>query len=334
MIPYRYFYCSLLCYTLMALKGTGDTETSDTDFADCSGDVDYIEDGRCDISNNNERCGYDGGDCCECTCKDGLDYPCGESGVGFLCKDPNTGCLAGNAPTATPSDTPVAFMNPTMSPTESVYPACDGITVYINDGICDDVNNNAACDFDGGDCCPCTCGAIFGCGTQGFDCLDPGAPRDCFPDTPAPVLISPTNSPGSIITRSPSTNERPTCTGQQTWVSNGACDAINNNMECNYDGGDCCECTCISSYFVCGDFDCVDPSARNGCSTASPTPSLTSQGGTTAPLVVAIADEYVKPSSGLSPGYVALAAIGFFLFVGGIVGGVIFFYRRDRRVAR
>ena len=29
----------------------------------------------------------------------------------------------------------------------------NGIVGYIGDGYCDDENNNAGCNFDGGDCC-------------------------------------------------------------------------------------------------------------------------------------------------------------------------------------
>ena len=28
-----------------------------------------------------------------------------------------------------------------------------GITYWVGDGFCDDVNNNEACDYDDGDCC-------------------------------------------------------------------------------------------------------------------------------------------------------------------------------------
>ena len=49
-------------------------------------DVD-IGNGRCDVENNNEACLYDGGDCCPCTCVDGLNYQCGM--FGFTCKDPD-----------------------------------------------------------------------------------------------------------------------------------------------------------------------------------------------------------------------------------------------------
>ena len=32
--------------------------------------ADWIADGYCDEQNNNEKCGWDGGDCCPCTCHD------------------------------------------------------------------------------------------------------------------------------------------------------------------------------------------------------------------------------------------------------------------------
>ena len=30
-----------------------------------------------------------------------------------------------------------------------------GKQIWIGDGVCDDINNNGHCDFDGGDCCGC-----------------------------------------------------------------------------------------------------------------------------------------------------------------------------------
>ena len=33
---------------------------------------------------------YDGGDCCECTCTNGIDYTCGY--YGFYCLDESAGC--------------------------------------------------------------------------------------------------------------------------------------------------------------------------------------------------------------------------------------------------
>ena len=45
------------------------------------------------------------------------------------------------------------------------------------------------------------------------------------------------------------------CGGNQAWISDGFCDDFNNNINCNYDGGDCCApnintqyCTVIYDY--------------------------------------------------------------------------------------
>ncbi|CAN0077813.1 unnamed protein product, partial [Scytosiphon promiscuus] len=44
--------------------------------------------------------------------------------------------------------------------------------------------------------------------------------------------------------------------------ADGFCDAVNNNADCEYDGGDCCSCTCESAEHTCGpDYACVDPEA-------------------------------------------------------------------------
>ena len=40
------------------------------EYPDCTGDVLLIGDGECDSANNMDSCGYDGGDCCSCSCTD------------------------------------------------------------------------------------------------------------------------------------------------------------------------------------------------------------------------------------------------------------------------
>ena len=51
-------------------------------------------------------------------------------------------------------------------------------------------------------------------------------------------------------------------------IGDGYCDPDNNKAECNYDGGDCCECTCEVGFFAdddsaggCSQFACIDPAA-------------------------------------------------------------------------
>lgn len=48
-----------------------------------------------------------------------------------------------------------------------------------------------------------------------------------------------------------------------SWVGDGYCDSAANNPGCNYDGGDCCPQTCVSTQWECGSvpYDCIDPSA-------------------------------------------------------------------------
>lgn len=66
------------------------TETLAYLYPDCAGFVTSIRSGLCTKENNNEECGYDGGDCCECTCVDGLEHVCGTHG--FNCMDPEAQC--------------------------------------------------------------------------------------------------------------------------------------------------------------------------------------------------------------------------------------------------
>lgn len=56
-------------------------------YENCTGSIDAINDGRCDKQNNNVDCGFDGGDCCDCSCINDLLYPCGIRG--YKCLDPD-----------------------------------------------------------------------------------------------------------------------------------------------------------------------------------------------------------------------------------------------------
>ena len=89
----------------------------------CQGWSGWIGDGYCDDINNNVDCTFDGGDCCG-----GIIDPtyCSE------CL-----CLEGGGGTTTPSGTTTS----------------GDCNQFIGDGYCDDINNNLACTYDGGDCC-------------------------------------------------------------------------------------------------------------------------------------------------------------------------------------
>ena len=103
-----------------------------------------------------------------------------------------------------------------------------GSPAWANDQWCDDENNNANCNWDGGACCN---NDFSGWDTycNACECLDP-------------------NGGGSTTTGSPTTTEAPVSTtdvptegcGSPSWATDQWCDDENNNAECNYDGGACC----------------------------------------------------------------------------------------------
>ena len=118
---------------------------------------------------------------------------------------------------------------------------------YLGDGYCDDNAdgyNTANCDWDGGDCCASTCvSAKYECGVVVYTCLDP--------NVTSTTTVATTTTTGGCSELS---------------VNDGFCDAKFNTQACNWDGGDCCADTCVSSMYVCTEpFDmCADPT-RYGC---------------------------------------------------------------------
>ena len=61
------------------------------------------------------------------------------------------------------------------------------------------------------------------------------------------------------------------------WVGDGYCDDVTNNMECNYDGGDCCLDPVNTQY--CSECQCLD----GGGSTVDPSTTEPTTTGTTSP---------------------------------------------------
>ncbi len=120
--------------TLVATHRAFATQTHHTHIthrACTSRDLSEIGNGLCQTSSNNEKCGWDGGDCCQSDCVDGDTFQCGYATtvngtryVGFTaCADPDT---------------------------------CQGNLNGLGNGFCDVAsNNNAACNWDGGDWCAC-----------------------------------------------------------------------------------------------------------------------------------------------------------------------------------
>merc|ERR1711981_961635 len=93
-------------------------------------------------------------------------------------------------------------------------PGC-GNDKFKGDGNCDDQNNVAGCDYDGGDCCAksSSSGKVKTKFCLECKCLDP-------------------NNQGEP--------EAPAVCGKANFKGDGTCDDDNNNEGCDYDGGDCC----------------------------------------------------------------------------------------------
>ncbi|CAM9139733.1 unnamed protein product, partial [Ectocarpus sp. 12 AP-2014] len=203
---------------------------------------DGFGDGYCQQQNNNAECGYDGGDCCECTCQSPYDndddWHCSPDGYGFACIDPDAPCV---------DDDDITI---------EIVQNCD--TSYLRDSHCDQDNNNEICGYDFGDCCECTCVSRrddeeWACSSDGsgFACIDPTAP--CVDDDDITI-------------------DMVEICGYVRGLGDGWCNEENNNEACGYDGGDCCECTCVAPradddwdddwYGACGGgFACIDPNA-------------------------------------------------------------------------
>ncbi|CAM9340740.1 unnamed protein product [Ectocarpus sp. 13 AM-2016] len=193
-------------------------------------------DGFCDDNNNNEQCGYDGGDCCECTCVVSTVWSTESSCTEFACIDPTAPCADDDDITAD---------------------AVESCTVdNLGDGICDTSNNIEICGYDGGDCCECTCGYdstdVLDGSCSDFACVDPTA--SCFDESITVDMFE--NCDVELL-------------------GDGYCQESNNNEICDYDFGDCCESTCgVDSSepldeFACSSFACIDPRLV----TQSPTPA-------------------------------------------------------------
>ena len=149
----RYHVVQLCVFWVLGCCTEGATTLED--YPNCmSNATSSIGDGYCDsFFNNNEACGWDGGDCCKCTCVPNIEKALTCEADSFICLDPNSGCADPN------------FLQ---------YINCTEYLADIGNGYCISDNNNEACGWDGGDCCECTCTASdHECGTTDFACVDP-----------------------------------------------------------------------------------------------------------------------------------------------------------------
>ena len=117
--------------------------------------------------------GYDGGDCCECTCISTVLHTCGEESSSFFsCVDPEAPCVndddttivsytdSETEDTSRPSDDDIIFLTSddssrtdgddiTVLSSDDVLANGDGtipcFDYGVSDGTCDEDNNNEAC---------------------------------------------------------------------------------------------------------------------------------------------------------------------------------------------
>eukprot|EP00903_Cladosiphon_okamuranus_P020097 g18457.t1 len=289
---------------------------------------DWIGDGICDSPGdayyfsydfsfdfyNSEDCGWDGGDCCPCSCED-EGGPCWE-GNNWDCLDPeNETCFNGICDESVCEGTDLPFFigdgkecNARLCTAaeccaEDEYTDCYvEIRGWLGDGICDgDDYNTEECGWDGGDCCPCSCGDEEGpCYPgNGWDCLDPDHQTcDGFCDesvcegTDLTLFIGYGKECAEAVctvTECCAVDKYPDChVATPVWVGDGYCDAtvdeysysydfsydFYNSEDCGWDGGDCCPCSCEDGESDCGvnGWECLDPEYQSCGSTPAPTP--------------------------------------------------------------
>merc|ERR1712147_291354 len=109
----------------------------------------------------------------------------------------------------------------------------------VEDGNCDDKNNNCGCGWDGGDCCGINGDKFQRSYCKKCECRDP--------------------DDSSFVVKKG-------CKGKKQCAAldvkgDGRCDDLNNNCGCDWDNGDCCGSSGDEFQFEpCKDCKCLDPS--------------------------------------------------------------------------
>ena len=195
--------------------------------SECIGD--WISDGWCDIQNNSEACGWDGGDCCPSTCED-REYTCGD--YQWICMDPEA-----------------------CESTGECEPAPDNVEITLEE-YCEMYPE--AC-YNQEDCeqYPELCDPELYCEMYPENCVTYQEYCEMFPEDP----ICESYDEGSA--EEPSENEIDANGCLSEWIGDGWCDDLNNNDACGWDDGDCCASTCIDDPYNCTEsfLNCQDPSA-------------------------------------------------------------------------
>ena len=120
----------------------------------------------------------------------------------------------------------------TMTSSSSTGPICKHMDWYA-DGVCDGVNNDQACHFDGGDCNPgCPIPVLAGDGI----CDEQNNVERCHYDDGDCIEVDTTTDLALTNEITIATDESQ-C--QTHWYGDGYCDLFQNVAICDFDGGDC-----------------------------------------------------------------------------------------------
>ena len=85
--------------------------------------------------------GYDGGDCCSCTCVS-ANFECGTgSNGGFACRDPSAQCVEDDDDVSTFTQLGAS----STTPPEATNNSSQCVSDFFADGDCDLFNNNEEC---------------------------------------------------------------------------------------------------------------------------------------------------------------------------------------------
>ena len=118
---------------------------------------------------------------------------------------------------------PCQGMNEDLEPCQEFQDCPSKSKQWIGDGYCEDENNIFECNFDGGDCCT---------DTEHLHCTE---------------CLCKTNG---------DEEDTPKTCDMHEWIGDGVCDDENNVLECDYDGGDCCDDTADKTY--CTVCECIE----------------------------------------------------------------------------
>ena len=126
------------------------------------------------------------------------------------------------------------------------FPWCCNTPELVGDGKCHPLlMNQTICNYDGGDCCE----------------KNATGNRVCEPFNNFPLCSS--NYDGGDC-RPPNIKEWPKCLHNPSLIADGICDDhLKNKIECNYDGGDCCDeyklangkCEGFNNFSTCENYD-------------------------------------------------------------------------------